>query len=144
MKKLTILLFLAVFTSVLAKAQNGAKIYGGKHYDQFLGCLDCDSQTPGSIWSPLTDYGSTHNPKSIWNEKGLYGSVTSNFSPYNPKAKYPPRVIGRDGKCIGYLTINKNNPNRMLGSVADLICFRRDMVLRDGVEKYSEQFEKVN
>lgn len=144
MKKLTIVLFLALFTSIAAKAQNGAKIYGGKNYDQFLGCMDCDGETPNSIWSPLSDYGSTHNPKSIWNENGVYGSVTSNFSPYNPKAKYPPRVIDKDGKCAGYLTVNKNNPKRLAGSVADLICFKRDMVLKDGVEKYADIFSRVN
>lgn len=143
-KKLAVVLFLTVVCSVASKAQGLTKIYGGKHYDQFLGCLDCDSQTPNSIWSPLSDYGSLHNSKSIWNERGLYGSVKSNYSPYNPKAKYPPRVIDGNGKLLGYLTVNKANPYRLEGSIADLICFSRDTVIRDGVAKYGEQFEKVN
>ncbi|WP_413670818.1 hypothetical protein ACEN9X_13265 [Mucilaginibacter sp. Mucisp86] len=142
MKKLIAILCLTVATAGVAKAQ--AKIYGGKHYDQFLGCMECDSQTPNSIWSPFSDYGSSHNPKSIWNERGLYGSVKSNYSPYNPKAKYPPRVVDKNGKCLGYLTVNKDNPKRFGGSVADLICFSRDTVLRDGVDTYGQQFEKVN
>lgn len=50
-------------------------------------------------------------------------------------AKYPPRVIDGNGKVVGYLTINKNNSNRLKGSVADLICDKRDMVLKDGVER---------
>lgn len=143
MKKLALLLFLIILTSVAAKAQGRTKIYGGKHYDQFLGCFDCDSLTPKSIWSPFSDYGSAHNPKSIWNERGKYGSVTSNYSPYNPKTKYPPRVVDGNGKLLGYLTVNKDNPNRLQGMIADLICFKRDMVLQDGVETYGEIFEKV-
>ncbi len=143
MKKLAVVLFLAVVCSVAAKAQGLTKIYGGKHYKQFLGCFDCDSHTPNSIWSPLSDYGSAHSPKSIWNERGLYGSVKSNYSPYNPKAKYPPRVVG-NGKLLGYLTVNKSNPNRLEGSIADLICFSRDTVIKDGVDTYGRQFEKVN
>jgi hypothetical protein len=143
MKKLAIVLFLAVVCSVAAKAQGQTKIYGGRHYKQFLGCFDCGSRTPNSIWSPLSDYGSAHNPKSIWNERGLYGSVKSNYSSYNPKAKYPPRVIDGNGKLLGYLTVNKSNLHRLEGSIADLICFSRDTVLQDGVEKYGEQFSKI-
>jgi hypothetical protein len=144
MKKLIAILCLTVATSLIATAQGLTKIYGGRHYKQFLGCFDCDSHTPNSIWSPLSDYGSSHNPKSIWNERGLYGSVKSNYSPYNPKAKYPPRVVDGNGKLLGYLTVNKSNLHRLEGSIADLICFSRDTVLQDGVEKYGEQFEKVN
>jgi hypothetical protein len=140
MKRLAVLLFLLLTGSIAAKTQGLTKIYGGRHYDQFLGCLDCDGETSNSIWSPYTDYGSTHNPKSIWNERGGYGSVKSNYSPYNPKAKYPPRVVDGNGKFIGYLTVNKDDPNRLQGMVADLVCFKRAMVLKDGVEKYADIF----
>ncbi|WP_162996451.1 hypothetical protein [Mucilaginibacter celer] len=143
MRKLVIL-FLTLIASFAAKAQNGTKIYGGKHYDQFLGCFDCDPETQNSIWSPFTEYGSSHGPKSIWNENGRYGSVTSNFSPYNPSAKYPPRVVDASGNLLGYLTVNKNNRSRLQGAISDLICFSRDTVLKDGVEKYGKQFGKVN
>lgn len=144
MKRLAVLLCLLLTGSIAATAQGLTKIYGGKHYKQFLGCFDCDSHTPNSIWSPLSDYGSSHNPKSIWNERGLYGSVKSNYSPYNPKAKYPPRVVDGNGKLLGYLTVNKSNLHRLEGSIADLICFNRDTVLQDGVDTYGQQFEKVN
>ena len=106
--------------------------------------MTCDGEQPYSIWSPLSDYGSTHNPKSIWNERGKYGSKTSNYSPYNTKAKYPPRVIDSNGKFKGYLTVNKKNPDRLQGAIADLICDRRDMVLKDGVERYAKIFTPIN
>lgn len=144
MKKLAVMMILTVFTSFSAKAQSKLRIYGGKNYDQFLGCMICDGEDTASIWSPFTIYGSSHNQKSIWNVNGVYGSTTGNLSPYNPKAKYPPRVVDLNGKCIGYLTVNKNNPARLPGSVADLICFKRDMVLKDGVERYAEIFSRVN
>jgi hypothetical protein len=92
MKRLAILLCLVVVNSSGVKAQGQTKIFGGKHYDQFLGCFDCDSQTPQSIWSQFSDYGTAHSPTSIWNELGKYGSLKSNYSPYNPKAKYPRRL----------------------------------------------------
>jgi hypothetical protein len=144
MKKTAAIILLTVLASLAAMAQGKSKIYGGKNYDQFLGCMDCDGDDPTSIWSQFTKYGATHSEKSIWNEAGRYGSVTSDFSPYNPKAKYPPRVVDVNGKCVGYLTVNKKNPYRLKDSVSDLICFRRDMVLRDGVDKYAEIFTKKN
>jgi hypothetical protein len=144
MKKLGIVILLITVAAFTAKAQGTLNIYGGKNHDQFLGCMNCNNEKPNSIWSPFTDYGSSHNPKSIWNERGLYGSVKSNYSPYNPKAKYPPQIVDGNGKCVGYLTVNKNNPGRIVGKVADLICFKRDMVLKDGVEKYAEIFSQVH
>lgn len=102
--------------------------------------MTCDGEYTDSIWSQYTDYGASHSKKSIWNMYGVYGSFTSNFSPYNPKAKYPPRVINGNGKCIGYLTVNKNNPNRLTDSVADLICFNREVILKGGVDGYAELF----
>jgi hypothetical protein len=143
-KKLGIVILLITVAAFTAKAQGTLNIYGGKNHDQFLGCMNCDNEKPNSIWSPFTNYGSTHNAKSIWNERGLYGSVKSNYSPYNPKAKYPPRVVDGDGKLLGYLTVNKNNPRRLEGSIADLICFSRDTVLQDGVATYGKQFEQIN
>lgn len=144
MKKIITVLILLFNIVINTYAQNTAKIYGGKHYDQFLGCMDCDGESPNSIWSPFTTYGSSYDPKSIWNELGRYGLLKSNFSPYNPEAKYPPRVVDANGKILGHLTVNKNNPERFKGMVADLICFKRDMVLKDGVEKYAEIFTKKN
>ena len=144
MSKLTTVFLISLVISVAVKAQGKTKIYGGKHYDQFLGCFDCDDKTPDSIWSIFNDYGSSHSAKSIWNEMGRYGSLTSNFSPYNPKAKYPPRVVDENRRILGYLTVNKNNPNRLQGSIADLICFSRDAVIQDGIENYARIFEKVN
>ncbi|MBB6109696.1 hypothetical protein SAMN05421821_105115 [Mucilaginibacter lappiensis] len=144
MKKLALLFSIIIFISFNGNAQSKLKIYGGKNYDQFLGCMTCDDDEPNSIWSPLSDYGSTHKAKSIWNKNGVYGSEKSNYSPYKINAKYPPRVIDGNGKVVGYLTINKSNPNRLKGSVADLICDKRDMVLKDGVERYAKIFSRVN
>lgn len=82
MKKLTMLFSIIIFISINANAQSKLKIFGGKNYDQFLGCMTCDDDEPNSIWSPLNDYGSTHKAMSIWNKNGVYGSKKSNYSPY--------------------------------------------------------------
>ncbi|WPU95591.1 hypothetical protein SNE25_08650 [Mucilaginibacter sabulilitoris] len=119
------------------------KIYGGKNYDQFLDCMTCDDEEPNSIWSPLSDYGSTHNDKSIWNENGIYGSKTSDYSPFNMNAKYPPRIKDGSEKFIGYLTINKNNPDRLQLPAANMICEHRDRILKEGVEHHAQMFSRV-
>jgi hypothetical protein len=142
MKKMAVIIILMTFASLAARAQGKWMIYGGKNYDQLLGCMECESDEPKTIWSPFTEYGASHSKTSIWNSAGKYGSITSNFSPYNPKAKYPPKVVDGTGKCVGYLTVNKNNPNRLKGGTADLICFNREIVLQDGVEKYGEIFAR--
>jgi hypothetical protein len=144
MKKLAVIIILTALASLSASAQGKWMIYGCRNHDQFLGCMECASDEPGSIWSPFTEYGAIHSEKSIWNKAGLYGSVTSDFSPYNPKARHPPRVVDGSGKCVGYLTVNRKNPLRLKGTVPDLICFSRDTVLRDGIEKYGDTFTRKN
>jgi len=141
MKQLAVILSLFLFASLGAKAQPKLKIYGGKNHHQFLGCMTCDGEEPYSIWSPLSDFGSTHNPKSIWNERGIYGNKTSDYSPYNEKAKYPPLVLDENGKSYGYLTINKQNPKRSWYSFVNMVSDKRDEIVKD-IPKYAERLFK--
>ena len=132
-----ILLIGLLSVSVNAKAQ--LKLFGGKNHDQFLGNMtNNEDDELNSIWSMFSNYGGTHNPISIWNETGIYGSKTGNYSPFSIKAKYPPQIRDEKGKFYGYLTINKNNPNRSKNTIALEICERRDRILKEGPQNYGK------
>jgi hypothetical protein len=141
MKQLTIVFALIAFISLNAKAQ--FKIYGGKKHNQFLGCLNCDTEDLNSIWSPYSDYGIIHGANSIWNPDGKYGSKTSNYSPFNEKAQYPPVILDRSGKSYGYFTINKKFPNRSLNGLANDICEKRERIIKDIPGYYNSIYKRV-
>jgi hypothetical protein len=140
MKRLVIIFSLLIFGYFDVKAQTKWNLYGGKNYDQYLGCLDCATDNLNSIWCEFSDYGSTHHALSIWNEVGVYGSKTSDFSPFNEKAKYPPLIINQNGKSLGYFTINKKFPNRSRLSLPNSISERRDEIVKDIPKYYTRIF----
>lgn len=71
----------------------------------YLGKI-ADSWDPDSIFNENGLFGSKENIDSIWNENGPYGNRFSRFSAFNPTTKTPPKII-KDGKFIGYLSVNK-------------------------------------
>ena len=71
----------------------------------YLGKI-ADSWDSDSIFNENGPYGSKDNNESIWNENGPYGNRFSRYSAFNPGTKTPPKII-KDGKFIGYLSINK-------------------------------------
>jgi hypothetical protein len=142
-----VLLIGLLSVSFNVKAQ--LKLYGGKNHDQFLGDITYNENDElndelNSVWSVFSNYGGTHNPKSIWNEAGIYGSKTSDYSPFNATAKYPPQIRDEKGKFYGYLTINKNNPNRSKNTIALEICEHRDRIVKEGPQNYGKWLRPIH
>lgn len=132
MKQLTIFFLCAIgFTFLNLKVNAQLKLYGGKNYDVFLGCLNCSTDDINSVWSNYSVYGSMHNAKSIWNPDGKFGSKTSDYSPFNRKAKCPPVILDKNGKSHGYVTVNKKFPKRSSNGMAISICEDRDEIVKD-------------
>lgn len=59
-----------------------------------------------SIFNEFAPHGSEYNTKSIWNKYGNFGSEYSTHSPFNKFTTTPPMLV-KDGKVMGYLTVNK-------------------------------------
>jgi len=59
-----------------------------------------------SIFNEYGEYGSEYSTKSIWNQYGSFGGEYSAYSPFNKYTTTPPILI-KNGKVIGYLTVNK-------------------------------------
>ena len=74
----------------------------------YLGKI-ADSWDPDSIFNENGLYGSKTGTNSIWNENGKYGNRFSMYSPFNPVTSTPPKIL-KDGKEIGYLSVNENLP----------------------------------
>lgn len=134
-----------VLLSVSFNAKAQLKLYGGKNHDQFLGDITySEDDELNTIWSVFSNYGAIHNPRSIWNETGIYGSKISDYSPFNIKAKYPPQIRDEKGNFFGYLTVNKNNPNRSKDGIAKEICEYRDSILKEGPQNYGKWLRPIH
>lgn len=59
-----------------------------------------------SIFNEYGEYGSEYSTKSIWNQYGTFGNEYSTYSPFNKYTTTPPMLV-KNGKIIGYLTVNK-------------------------------------
>jgi len=59
-----------------------------------------------SIFNKYGKYGSEYSATSVWNRYGTYGSEYSSYSAFNSYASKPPRIY-KNGKFIGYLTVNR-------------------------------------
>lgn len=59
-----------------------------------------------SIFNEYGEYGSEYSTKSIWNQYGSFGGEYSTYSPFNKYTTTPP-ILVKNGKIIGYLTVNK-------------------------------------
>lgn len=74
----------------------------------FLGTLTNEINS-NSIFNETGTYGSDISSNSIWNDIGTFGSDISSYSPFNEITSTPPMII-KNGKIIGYLTVNEIIP----------------------------------
>jgi hypothetical protein len=81
----------------------GAKIVAqdGKYLGQIASEYDSES-----VLNKYGTFGSSYSSDSIWNEYGNYGGEYAANSPFNPYSSKPPLII-KNGKVIGYLTVNR-------------------------------------
>ena len=112
MKHLLAALLLLSFGSAVAQNNVALLLFGGEGHKTFLGCLNCNQYSSGSVCNKYGQQGSKYNSDSIWNKYGNFGSRYSNQSPWNQYASQPPVIVDKDGNFYGYLTASKYNPKR--------------------------------
>lgn len=83
----------------------GASIIAQDDDKTFLGTLTNEINS-NSIFNDIGTYGSDISSNSIWNDIGTFGSDISSYSPFNDITSTPPMIV-KDGKIIGYLTVNE-------------------------------------
>lgn len=112
MKHLLAALLFSVSTSSSAQSNVALLLFGGKDHKSFLGCLNCNQYSTGSVCNKYGEHGSKYSSESIWNKYGNFGSRYSGGSPWNKYASEPPVIVDKEGKFYGYLTANPYNSNR--------------------------------
>lgn len=90
---------------------NDVQIFGGTSYDVYLGCLTCNKFDSSSVHNEFGSYGSKFSSTSVFNQFGNYGSQFSDESSCNKFANTPPALVSKDGKFLGYLTLNQYKTN---------------------------------
>ena len=71
---------------------------------KYLGTLG-PSWKSDSIYNNSSEYSSSWSSNSIYNENSIYGNSYSSESVFNDSASQPPKIISKDGKEIGFLSI---------------------------------------
>jgi hypothetical protein len=137
--KVSLVLLMLLFINK-SFAQKSLHIYGGKEHDVYLGCLNCDTYNPNSIWNTYGTHGSSYNSKSIWNSYGSYGSEYSNTSPFNTYAIDPPVIVDKDGGFYGYFTVNTYKDKRADFPLAMTIYKFYDLIRNDVAKWYNKIF----
>lgn len=101
-----LLLTYSVHGEEVCSIVSGAKLIAQDSNNTYLGKISnrYDSE---SIFNEYGTYGSKYSSNSIWNEYATFGSKYSSYSPFNEYTTTPPMII-KDGKIIGYLSVNKN------------------------------------
>lgn len=99
---------------------DGAKLLAQDSKNTYLGKLtnNFDSE---SIFNEFGNYGSEFSSTSIWNEFGNFGSEFSTFSPFNEFTSTPPMII-KDGRIIGYLSVNQAFQNSVSPNLLKAMC----------------------
>lgn len=131
-------LLLASFSSVTVA---DLLLYGGKDYEEFLGCLSCGKYDKQSICNKFEDYGSVFSAKSIWNKDGKFGYKYNKESPWNKFSTNPPKVMDENGRFYGFFAANKYQKDRTANIRYAALLNDADNAYKD-LEKARDQFCK--
>ena len=83
-------------------------VYGGRGYEQYLGCFSCDDFHLESVFNQFGRYGSRFSQTSIWNHFSSFGSQFSNDSACNQFATNPPILVDEAADTYSEITLNLN------------------------------------
>lgn len=96
----------------VAPAAEALLLFGGRHHDEYMGCLNCGPNHAESVCNVYGDYGSLYGVRSIWNKDGEYGALHGAKSPWNRYNAYPPVIADKDGGVYGFFSANPNQQYR--------------------------------
>lgn len=106
MRPRSILLLLALMSTIGFANAKDLLIFGGPSHDVFLGCISCSEYEADSVHNEYGLYGSAYSATSIFNDYGQYGSAYSMYSVCSEYATDPPVVVDDAGNFYGRLTRN--------------------------------------
>ena len=139
MKIFLIMALSCLFWSSRVDAQT-YHIYGGKSYDVYLGCLNCNPYDANSIWNAYGTYGSVYSSNSIWNAYGTYGSNYNSYSPWNAYSNDPPVIVDKQGNFYGYFTKNAFKSKRADFSLVHVLYEHHESIREDVSAWYDKIF----
>jgi hypothetical protein len=121
------LLFAAVLSSALpvyaadvCSTLAGAVVIAQDDENTYLGKV-ANAYDGKSIFNEYGDHGSQYSAKSIWNPYGKFGGEYSTHSPLNKYSSTPPMLV-KDGKVLGYLSVNKSKQPSISPNLLKELC----------------------
>jgi len=120
------LMALALTLSVAANADSlcdilrDAKIIAQDDKNTYLGRIS-NKFAADSIFNSYGEFGNPYSGTSIWNTYAEFGNPYSSHSVANAYSMSPPMLI-KDGKIIGYLSVNKSIKNAVSANLLKALC----------------------
>jgi hypothetical protein len=81
-------------------------VFGGDGHKEFLGCLNCGSTHPKSVWNEYSQFG-FKNDFGVWNQFRDFAGQFSSHSMCNQYASDPPVIVDDNGNAYGRLSLNE-------------------------------------
>jgi hypothetical protein len=104
-----------VLATISADAADTALyLFGGQGHKEFLGCLNCGSTHPKSVWNELSQFG-FKNAFGVWNPFREFINPFSSQSMCNAFASDPPIIVDENGNAYGRMSINEFAPGSVCG-----------------------------
>ncbi len=89
-------------------------LFGGRGHKEFLGCLNCGSMHPRSVWNEMSSFG-FRNDFGVWNPFRQFVNPFSAYSMCNEFASDPPIIVDDLGRAYGRMSINEFAPGSVCG-----------------------------
>lgn len=129
MRYIKAILYITILFSYSAAVAEPLFIFGGHGHKEFLGCLNCNSIHPKSVWNGISQFG-FDNDFGVWNSFGQFINPFSSYSMCNEFASDPPIIVDDTGQAYGRMSINEFfsgsicgfNGNEKLCKSIRLIC----------------------
>lgn len=103
------LMLSAILVALPADAATALYLFGGRGHKEFLGCLNCGSTHPKSVWNEFSNFG-FKNDFGVWNPYGSYANPYSSYSMCGEYASDPPIIVDDGGNSYGRMSLNEYAP----------------------------------
>jgi hypothetical protein len=118
MRQVVAALAMLLTSSGLLAADRPLYIFGGDDHKTFLGCLNCSSTHPKSVWNEMSQFG-FRNDFGVWNSYGQFINPYSAHSMCGEYARDPPIIVDDEGNAYGRMTINEFATGSVCGANGD-------------------------
>lgn len=113
---------LFMYASLVSAEEGPLYLFGGAGHKEFLGCLNCGSIHPKSVWNEMSTFG-FKNDFGIWNPFGQFANPFSPYSMCNQYSSEAPIIVDERGNAYGRMSLNEYTPGSVCSATgSERLC----------------------